>query len=240
MNTAPGSDPAPPGPGIAAALRDYGHAVQTCDPSAMPGEVSPHMGFGSEPGLQLLFESWIKRETWLLRRDGLALLAGVDPEAAAELGSKTVAQAEEALWSLLREAVAAGTLRPLNPEAAPGDWRVTPAALYDWACRQGIPLPEAYTNLMRFILKVLGGEAVPAGPAPTPEAPEAGAREAVLGAALALVATYPEQCRGEEGWIEALPIARQIEQKRALWFEGAAPMPVEEMATLIERWLKTL
>ena len=210
-----------------------------------PRERDPRMArFGDQVEQQMLYEKWLKHDVWKFRREAIALLIGVAPEELAEIiGEGTLSDAEHELWAAAQACIQCGagpTLR--NAAAAPNAWAVTPGDLYGWIKAAGFPLPGAYDTLMGFILSTTKkAVAEPDAAVPAAECQDAAARrEAVLGAALALVANYPEQCVGQRGWVEAGPIARLIEQKSALWFDGGLPISVEEMTVLIEKWLKTL
>lgn len=200
--------------------------------------------FGEQIEQQMLYEKWLKHDAWKLRREGIALLIGVAPEELAEIiGEGTLSEREHELWAAVQGSVQSGSGPRIGGESAqPETWTVTPPDLYGWAKGLGFALPEAFDSLMSFILSTTRRAAAGPEPAAQPGAVSAGAanREAVLGAALALVANYPEQCVGAQGWVEADAIARLLQQKSALWFDRGVPMTLEEVTALIDKWLKTL
>lgn len=198
--------------------------------------------FGAQVEQQMLYEKWLKHDAWKLRREALALLIGVAPEELAEIiGEGSLGDAEHELWEAVQSCISSGSGPKLrDAAAAPGAWAVTPGDLYAWAKGLGCPLPEAFDSLMGFILSTVKRPAAVQPEAAAVAPPAAAHHEAVLGAALALVANYPEQCVGEHGWVEAASIARLIEAKSALWFDGGLPISVKEMTMLIDKWLKTL
>lgn len=64
-------------------------------------------------------------------------------------------------------------------------------------------------------------------------------REQVLGAALAVVAAFPDQCK-RGMWFNGKRIAALIETKAPLWFEdGEPPLDTGTMASLINGYLNT-
>ncbi len=190
---------------------------------------------------QMLFERWVKREEWDLRRVALPLLLAIDPEEwDTLLQSEELAAAETALWELVEQAGTDGTLPLLNPGEASTFWRVRPRDIYLWARARGIALPVAFDQLMSFVISVVPveEETGTAGMPSTAAAP--GERETVLGAALALLANVPASCRDESGWVTGTALARQILAKQALWFDRPPQMNLEEMSRLLDQWLDSM
>jgi len=65
-------------------------------------------------------------------------------------------------------------------------------------------------------------------------------REQILGAALSIIATYPDQCKNKAGRVEATKIRAAIEEKSLLfWPETAEPvLGTDKIERLIREWLK--
>ncbi len=190
---------------------------------------------------QMLYERWVKREEWELRRVALPLLLAIDPEEwDTLLQSEELAAAETALWELVEQAGTDGALPLLNPGEASAFWRVRPRDIYLWARARGIALPAAFDRLMSFVISVVPVEEDAGIPDTPAAAPPPGERETVLGAALALLANVPASCRDESGWVTGTALARQILAKQALWFERPPGMTLEEMSRLLDRWLDSM
>jgi len=67
-------------------------------------------------------------------------------------------------------------------------------------------------------------------------------REAVLGAALAILATFPEQCRTKTGTVQGTKITKLIEEKSPFLFKysrGEPPLSPDAITREINKWLKT-
>jgi len=186
---------------------------------------------------QLLYERWLKREQWLLRREAIPLLFGVDPEAWPRANEDpAVAAAEARLWQWMNEGD--GDARPhlANPAVESEQWQVAPAAAVNWWRAAGMRVPETLENLLQFILRVVKTpEAAPAADA----APAPRAAEQVLGAALAVLSKWPDRCRDEHGFADGALMLNVIRQHAAAWFDGPElPMDGDEAYALIERWLQ--
>ena len=64
-------------------------------------------------------------------------------------------------------------------------------------------------------------------------------REQILGAALAVLASYPDRCKTRTGKIMGAKIAKIVFEKEPLFFEeGEPPMNEESASRLINSWLK--
>jgi hypothetical protein len=227
---APGAGQAP----VWAALQ----AVSAC--LAQSQDTRSHLP-GQTGSLQRLYEIWLKRDEWRVYQEALPLLFGIPPEHwnawAAQPGADN---AVAALWREIQAAVEHGRGPPVvNPRSAATDWMVRPQDLHTWAHNGGFELPEPFDTLMSFIAKVLSTPAA-VSLSPVADKDSSSDREAVLGAALAVVASFPEQCRGDAGWIEAEAVVDAILAKSAIWFERGPPMPRPAMVELIDKWFGTL
>lgn len=154
---------------------------------------------------QLLYEYWFKRDTWLLRREAVPLLLGLDPERV-DHNEPEIA----GLWETIRQSVEEGSLTVFNRQAPVESWSVTPEAVYRWAGDRAMPLPEPFSSLMEFILKTVKKE----DSVRQTENHEAESfneeNETILGAALAVINAFPEACRKKDGSIDVRKTILQI------------------------------
>jgi hypothetical protein len=217
------------------ALRSLGRADGA---TRYPGATAP----GADAlEMQRLFEAWLKRDHWRLREEALPLLAGVDPAHWRELPADAeLAAAADAVCSSLtgETGVERRRVASAHPVAQPA-FEATPAALYHWAHARGVALPGAFEQLMQFILSTVKRTPAPDSlPAVEARAAEDRARETVLGAALGVLARWPERCRGEDGAVSPDRIVALLEQHAVRWFDAPAPpLARAEVIGLLERWL---
>ena len=178
--------------------------------------------------IQMLYEHWLKSDTWAARNEALPLVVGVDPLLwRSYLEAGELAAAEQSLWDEYQRE--AGL-------AAESD-RVAVNHVVAFFRAQQVEMPASFSRLYDFIRQTT----LPAAPDPADrDAVPARAEEteAVLGAALALVASMPDRCRDEHGFVAGERIAKLIMQSAVRWFPLQAPTMTEtEMATLIDKWL---
>ncbi|MCC7411633.1 MAG: hypothetical protein IT495_08370 [Gammaproteobacteria bacterium] len=232
-----------------AALRALGKAVQRWRRAEEMGELfaeSP-VGQGRLLAEQELYERWLRRERWRMREEALPLLFGVDPDAwPRALEREQLAAAEATLWALLDGAHRSG---PLAPQATHAHWTITPVALWTWARSLHQRVPAAFEALVQFIANVVRrdepvGQPDVAVPLPlqaagAPIARQHSAREQILGAALNLLAKYPEACRDEHGFADARRVVARMQSQAAAWFDdGRLPVTTDVAVDLIEPWLR--
>lgn len=183
--------------------------------------------------LQLLFEHWVGEEAgWPLASVALPLLVGIPPE-----------DWPFHLDDSAREAAAAA-LERLAGEAlgVSGDAPVSPLALRAWAQGEGVRLPAAAEPLLDFVQQTVPRLAAQAASvqraAPDMTAP-AREREQVLGAALALVTRFTEDCLDSERMYDPRRIARRMLLQSALWFPDGPPRMGEDgIVALIEPYIR--
>lgn len=177
--------------------------------------------------LEQCYERWLREDDWDVADEALPLLVGVDPRAwPAHLETRGTAS----------EAAALGLV--LTADAKVRDGRITPAEAARWARVAGVELPSALTALLEFIARVVPQSGAAAEAEAEDERRHAGDREAVLGAALALVTKFPERCRDANGFYDGLAIADLILEKAVVWFPERPPaLSREAMGVLIERYL---
>lgn len=171
-----------------------------------------------------LFERWLRKESWEPRDELIPLLCVVEPEKWSKIKvDPAVAAAEASLWQLLEQ-----------ESTVAGPAGCNPVDLRGWAMTAGLQLHPALDALLRYIQVSVAVADTASGEKQAPD-PE---REAVLGAALAVVSRWPEQCRDAHGLIDPERVASCIETRAALWFEnGAVPMPRADAEALLTRWL---
>ena len=179
------------------------------------------------PAQQALYEHWVGQERWPLQPVALALLTGVAPECWAKhvAGLGLSAEAE-----LLRARIAADL--ELGPDEMTQGLR-----LRAWAHTQGVALPTAAEQLLDFVARTLPRMAAELPPVNSPTTRTTD-KEAVLGAALALVTRFTEDCLDDERMFDGARIARLMLTQAALWFpEGAPRMDEQAIAQLVEHYI---
>ena len=158
--------------------------------------------------IQMLYEHWLKSDSWAARSEALPLT-------------------EESLWDVYQR----------DAGIAAESERVAVDQLVAFFRAQQVEMPASFSRLYEFIRQTtLTAVPDPAERAAVSTRPEE--TEAVLGAALALVASMPDRCRDEHGFVAGERIAKLIMQSAVRWFPLQAPTMTEtEMATLIDKWL---
>ena len=112
--------------------------------------------YGSEKiELQLLYERWVARESWLLQREALPLLYGLDPESTTKLADPELKKNMDELWIHACACVEQGLLKVNNHETDAGYWRCNPVDVYRWAVISRINTPEIFNTLMAFVTRVI-------------------------------------------------------------------------------------
>ena len=182
----------------------------------------------SDVAYQELFESWLTREQWLLASEAVPLIIGVAPDAwPAHIKRHSLSEASRQLCEQL-----------CTQLQCAADDAIEVMRVYAWAREQRISLPLAFERVVEFVVQVLPG-AVIEHYADTPAGAAAGdERERILGAALALVTRFPQQCRDHNGFFDAGQIADLLLEKGAVWFPLTPPeMSRDAIATLLETYL---
>lgn len=182
-----------------------------------------------EDYLQLLYEHWVGEDAWPLASVALPLLIGVPPED----WPFHLDESERESAALALEAEIAGAL------GVSGDAPVKPLALRNWARGAGVALPAAAEQLLNFVATTVPRLAQEAQPVVTADVVHPhNEREAVLGAALALVTRFTADCLDEEQMYDARRIARRMLLQSALWFPDGPPRMGEEgIVALIEPYI---
>ncbi len=182
---------------------------------------------GTDSAQQLLYEHWVGVAQWPLQPVALALLVGVAPE---HWASHVEALGLEAEAEQLR----ARLLADLALDAA----QITDGLrLRAWAQSQGVALPAAAEHLLDFVARTLPMLAAQV-PTTNASAERTSDKEVVLGAALAMVTRFTEDCLDEERMFDGARIARLMLTQAALWFPDGPPrMDEQAIAKLIEQYI---
>ena len=184
--------------------------------------------------MQRLYERWLKRDTWKARSEALPLVVGVEPETwDAYLSEHQLADAEQELW----QSFAADNGIETDDQA------IAVAVIYEWFRSNNVELPSSFTRLYDFVrrtmLRAKATDIVADDAAQSASCELAPEKEIVLGAALSIVATMPDRCRDEYGFVDGGAVSKLIVETAARWFGSAPPsMTQEQMARLIDKWLE--
>jgi len=194
---------------------------------------------------QKLYEKWIIKKTWLLKDEAIPLLCGVNPES--KMSSESDAMQFAKLWEHAQQCVAQGLLSITETAAEPEKWQVQPQEVYKWAAISRVNIPEQLSGVMEFILStVKNTDSDSSGHVLDSNNPKntdkiGDDKERVLGAALAILAAYPNQCRNNKGRVRANKIVEILEEKGEFWFgKGTPALSNTARLDLINRWLQTI
>lgn len=223
--------------GSAAAARPVaGKTPQAGDSLAREIEV-----YGAEQVAESrLFERWASLESWLLRDQAIPLLLGVDPEHPDRLrDDPELKQRASELWQHAMRCVRDRLgLRVLDGAREPGEWRVAPSDLYQWAVVSRIAMPETLERLLAFVAQVVKAPQPPQASVP-PETARLAAQVAVLGAALAIISRDPHACRDSRGVLSAARLAARIEETAEhLFGSDTPPLSAPEIIALVQQHLR--
>ena len=176
---------------------------------------------------QALYEHWIGQERWPLAPVALALLVGVAPvQWRAHLDTHNLVADADQLKTLLQ-----------NELTLDADLMTSGLAVRAFAQRHGVTLPAAAEPLFDFVARTLLRLAaeIPVVAAPAARSSD---KEVVLGAALALVTRFTEDCLDDERMFDSARIARLMLAQAALWFPDGAPrMDERAIAELVEHYV---
>ncbi len=195
---------------------------------------------------QMLYEKWLKQDQWLLRAQALPLLIGAEPhDWQVFLDADDNRELEAEIWQRVLQGVRdTGTPRVENQQAEAHSWQVKPQDIQYWARTQAIATPSALDMLLSFVSSTVmhePSEEQMMGAEQFMASNTSSDREMVLGAALALVCTFPDKCRDQHGWVDGYTLATLIEEKGALVFDEKAPvLNTSEKAELLDSWIKKL
>ena len=194
--------------------------------------------------LQKLYEKWAVKESWHLKSQGIPLLLTIDPEI---YFSSSVDEATEQkyqdLWEHAQHCVEQDLLLVLNRESPVDEWEATPIDVYKWAAISRVNLPEQLSTLMEFVmmavLSTVNHDSDSSNVKNQNEASYNSDKEHVLGAALAMLATYPELCKNKKGRLRAENIVSLINENEGSLFAGKVPdLSATAAIDLINKWIE--
>lgn len=197
-----------------------------------------------------LYERWVAKDGWTLETEAVPLVLGYDPEKPEALDEEYSLSARELIEHARHCITHKLSLNAVNSEDAPEHWKVRPTEFYCWASVSRVQMPESLVNLMEFVIHTVKGEkdrvfqatSDATGPAQEATGREFDLqRERILGAALAVLAEFPDQCRNRKGRISVSAITELIQQHHETWFrDNETVMSQTTMQDLINKWIKTL
>lgn len=194
---------------------------------------------------QKIYEKWVVKESWHLKNQAIPLLLSMDPEnVSTSLCDEETKQKYQNLWEHAQHCVEQELLFVLNRECPVDEWEASPIDVYKWAAISRVELPKELSLLMEFVMKSL----VPTtnfnnnsrSSKKQNEVLYDKSKERILGAALAVLAAYPERCRNKKGRVRAENILSLINKnKNDLFGEEIPELSVTASSDLINQWLKT-
>jgi len=194
---------------------------------------------------QKLYEKWAVKTSWHLKNQAIPLLLSMDPEKYLDSDFDEVTEKKyQDLWEHAQHCVEQGLLFVINKENPVDEWEAKPIDVYKWAAISRVELPEQLTALMEFIMMTLLSTANTSTDSPGDKSQSEASynrdNERILGAALAMLATYPEQCMNKKGRVRAENIVSLINRNEAELFAEEIPELSSIAAIdLINIWIKT-
>jgi len=188
--------------------------------------------------LQKLYEKWICKDKWLLRKEGIPLLFGLNPDT--KKHDNDILIKTDELWEHAQECVQKKLLSVVNVYNSADEWEVFPVDLYRWAMVSRISVPDEFSTLIAFVMQTVK----PEQHSHTQTVVEQDAvlqkhREIVLGAATSLLVNASGQCKDDKGKVVAINISKLILENKQEWFGQDEPLLVEsEMTELINNYIK--
>lgn len=186
-----------------------------------------------------LVNEFKEHDSWLLFKEAIPLAMGIHPA-----HSKKIKIDEFTMYKIVsrlaRSAIGVNSLI-INPTFNESEWRVIPAEFSKWLASKNI---NAITPILALaegnIQKKKKINDSPLEPNPRKER-HAVVREKIYIAAIALITTYPEQCKGSNGDWSPTAIAKMIEEKAPFWFGNEeAPLTTRRKSELIAAAIKSM
>lgn len=192
---------------------------------------------------QKLYEKWAVKTSWHLKHQAIPLLLSIDPEKYSDLDFDEITKKRcQDLWEHAQHCVEQGLLFVINKENPVDDWEAKPIDVYKWAAISRVELPQQLTSLMEFVMMTLlsvGTSSDSPNDQSQSEASYNSDKEHILGAALAMLATYPEQCVNKKGRVRAENIISLIGKNESLLFAGKVPdLSATAAIDLINKWVE--
>lgn len=194
---------------------------------------------------QKLYEKWVVKKSWHLKSQGIPLLLSMDPEKYMDSKLDEVTEKKyQNLWAHAQHCVEQDLLFVLNRESPVDEWEAKPIDVYKWAAISRVELPEQLSALMEFVMMSLhstvNGSSDSSDSKSQSEASYNSDKEHILGAALAMLATYPDQCTNKKGQVRAENIVSLISKNESLLFAEKAPdLSTTVAVDLVNKWIKT-
>jgi hypothetical protein len=190
--------------------------------------------------LQKLYEKWLCKDKWLLYKEGIPLLLGVNPDNNGAIDNDSVNKIEE-LWVHAQDCVQKKMLSVINIEQPATEWEVMPVDLYRWATVSRIAVPAEFSTLMGFVMQTVKFEQNNQANNQADGIQDTvyqTHREIVLGAATSLLVNATKQCKNDGGEIVVKQIVRLIADNKAEWFGEDKPLLEETaMTDLINQYV---
>ena len=189
---------------------------------------------------QKLYEKWAVKESWHLISQAIPLLLSLDPE---DYSDSDIDKKSQDLWVHAQHCVEQGLLIVINKESPADKWEAKPLDVYKWAVISRVELPEQLNTLMSFVMMSIDPSMKVS--ADTQDGNDQGYtsynsdKEHMLGAALAMVATYPGQCMNKKGKVSAENIMSLINKNENELFGDNIPnLSSTTVIDLINKWIK--
>lgn len=188
--------------------------------------------------LQKLYEKWICQDKWLLQKEGIPLLFGINPDI--KESDDDVSVKTEELWVHAQECVHKQLLSVVNDDELEDKWQVLPIDLYRWAMVSRISVPDEFSALIAFVIQTVKPEQnSQVQTVVEQDAVLQKHKEIVMGAATSLLVNASAQCQNDNGKISAINISRLIIENKQEWFGQDEPLLVETaMTELIKDYIK--
>lgn len=193
---------------------------------------------------QKLYEKWTVKTSWHLKNQAIPLLLSMDPEKYLDVDFDEVTEKKyQDLWAHAQHCVDQGLLFVVNKENPADEWEAKPIDVYKWAAISRVELPEQLTALMEFVMTTLLSTVDISTGSPgeniQSEASYNSDKERILGAALAMLVAYPEQCMNKKGRVRAENIISLINKNGAELFAEETP-DLSSIAAidLINKWIE--
>ncbi|MCK5497700.1 MAG: hypothetical protein KAI77_00775 [Gammaproteobacteria bacterium] len=194
---------------------------------------------------QKLYEKWAVKPSWHLKNQAIPLLLSMDPEKYSTSSRDEYSEQKyQDLWEHAQHCVEQGLLFVLNREHPADEWKAKPIDVYKWAAISRVELPLELSTLMEFVMMTLvSTENIDNDSLDNKKQNDITYdkdRERILGAALAMLVTYPERCKNKKGRVSAENILSLIDENESVLFGEEIPgLSPTAGIDLINKWIKT-
>lgn len=194
---------------------------------------------------QKLYEKWAVKPSWHLKNQAIPLLLSMDPEKYSTSSRDEYSEQEfQDLWEHAQHCVEQGLLFILNREHPADEWEAKPIDVYKWAAISRVELPVELSTLMEFVMMTMVSTANIDNDSldnkKQNDITYGKDKERILGAALAMLVTYPERCKNKKGRVSAENILSLINDKESVLFGEEIPgLSPTAGIDLINKWIKT-